>query len=229
MTVALCGRVSSVDSRLVDTAIVAQICFKFKSSFCSVIRLGRDQSSSLESRSAISTKSDVASSTADYAVVAVPSATSCDALTVRAGFRRQRRFAHGVRSVPVMDTDLTSSLTRASLTSIASVIPFESGSMVSATSSSGEVDATGADSTPGMDEDITPSVFSTLLLLASTARTESFGSTFGRQHPGRRQGRLDNASALPCRVPGRCWILKLNSCRRSSRRGCPMMSGVSCN
>ena len=78
--------------------------------------------------------------------------------------------------------------------------------MVAATSSSGEVDATGADLTPGMDEDIAPSLFSTFLLLASTAREESFGSTCGRQHPGRRQGRLDNAFALPCRVPGRCWI-----------------------
>ena len=178
----------------------------------------------------MSTKSDVAPTTADSAVVAVPSAASYDALMARARFRRQHHFAHGVRSVPVMDTELTSSLTRASLSSIASVQPFGSGSMVAATSSSGEVDATGADSTSGMDEDIAPSLFSMLLLLASTARAEPFGSTSGKQHPGRRQGRLDNASALPCRVPGRCWILKLNSCRRSCHRACcPMMSGVRCN
>ena len=44
--------------------------------------------------------------------------------------------------------------------------------MAAATSCSGEVDATGADSTPSMDEDIAPSLFSTLLLLASTAQVE---------------------------------------------------------
>ena len=135
-----------------------------------------------------------------------------------------------VRPVPVMDTDLTSSLTIASLPLFASVQPFGYGSMAAATPSSGEVDATDANSTPGVDEDIAPSFFSTLLLMASTARAESFGSTSGRQHPGRRQGRLDNASTLPCRVPGRYWILKLNSCRRSCQRACcPMMSGVRCN
>ena len=126
MTVELCTRVSSVDGRLIDTAIIAHIYFSFKSSVRCAIRLGRDQSSSSESRSAISTKSDVAPSTADSAVVAVPSVSSYDALTARARFRRQRRFAHGVRSVPVMDTDLTSSLTRVSLPCIASVQPFGS-------------------------------------------------------------------------------------------------------
>ena len=211
MTVALCGGVSSVDGRLVVAEIIAQICFSYKSSVCSVIRHGRDQSSSSESRSAISIKSDVAPSTPASAVVAVPSAASCDALTAHARFRRQRRFTHGVRSVPVMVQILKSSLTRASLPFIASVQPFGSGSMAAATSSSGKVDAAGADSTTGMDEDITPSLFSTLLLLASTAGAEYFGSTSSRQHPGCRQGRFDNASALPCRVPGLCWILKLNS------------------
>ena len=73
--------------------------------------------------------------------------------------------------------------------------------MAVATSSSGKDDAIGADSTPGMNEDIVPSLFSTLLLLTSTARAESFGSISGREHPGRRQGRLDNASALSRRVP----------------------------
>ena len=38
LTVALCGRVSFVDGRLVDAAIIAQRCFNSKSSFCSAIR-----------------------------------------------------------------------------------------------------------------------------------------------------------------------------------------------
>ena len=102
--------------------------------------------------------------------------------------------------------------------------------MAAATSSSGEVDVTGADSRPLMSEDIMSSHFSSSIAelscdrvsirgagstpvvdadiapsifstLASTARILSFCTTSGAQHPAHLQGLFDSVSELPFRVP----------------------------